>query len=220
MLLSHNKKFLFIAVHKTGSTSVRRLLSKYCEKKATSDKKSAYFYHAKASVVKDEFMMCQYDWNSYFKFAIVRNPWDRVVSAYFYRKKMTNKWKSNPPKDKFYKDVNDSFSYELANSENFKDWVQKFLINGDKEIVTHQYKYVTDENNKIILDFIGKIENIKSDIEFIFKKINLHDLTLPQMNQLNRGNYIQYYDQYTTDLISDYYSTDINLFNYSFDDGK
>ena len=58
--------------------------------------------------------MCQYDWNSYFKFAIVRNP-DRVVSAYFYRKKMTNKWKSNPPKDKFYKDVNDSFSYELAN---------------------------------------------------------------------------------------------------------
>ena len=105
------------------------------------------------------------------------------MSAYFYRKKMTNKWKTNPPKDKFYKDVNDSFSYELANSENFKDWVQKFLINGDKEIVTHQYKYVTDENNKIILDFIGKIENIKSDIEFIFKQINLHDLTLPQMNQ-------------------------------------
>ena len=142
------------------------------------------------------------------------------MSAYFYRKKMTNKWKSNPPKDKFYKDVNDSFSYELANSENFKDWVQKFLINGDKEIVTHQYKYVTDENNKIILDFIGKIENIKSDIEFIFKQINLHDLTLPQMNQSNRGNYIQYYDQYTIDLVSDYYSTDINLFNYSFDDGK
>ena len=70
------------------------------------------------------------------------------------------------------------------------------------------------------LDFIGKIENIKSDIEFIFKQINLHDLTLPQMNQSNRGNYIQYYDQYTIDLVSDYYSTDINLFNYSFDDGK
>ena len=220
MLLSHNKKFLFIAVHKTGSTSVRRLLSKYCETKATSDKKSAYFYHANASVVKDEFMMCQYDWNSYFKFAIVRNPWDRVVSAYFYRKKMANKWKTNPPKDKFYKDVNDSFSYELANSENFKDWVQKFLVNNDKEIVTHQYKYVTDENNNIIVDFIGKIENIKSDIDFIFKQINLNDLTLPQMNQSNRGNYIQYYDQYTTDLISDYYSTDINLFNYSFGDGK
>ena len=130
MLLSHDKKFLFVAVHKTGSTSIRRLLSKYTDVKASHDSKSPYFFHAAALSLKNEFVMNKWDWSSYFKFGFVRNPWERLVSAYFYRQKMVKKWKHIPPKNDFYHNVNEAFSHELGTTNNFKDWVQKFLVNG------------------------------------------------------------------------------------------
>jgi chondroitin 4-sulfotransferase 11 len=218
MLLSHDKKFLFVAVHKTGSTSIRRLLNKYTDVNASSQSKSPYFFHATASSLQSEFAMNQWDWSSYFKFAFVRNPWERLVSAYFYRQKMVKKWKETPPKNDFYNNVHEAFSHELGTTKNFKDWVKKFLVNGKHEIVMHQHKYLVDENKKLLMDFVGKLENINQDFDKIINKLNVDVKPLENKNKSNHRKYSTYYDEYTQMLVHDYYSVDINLFEYEFNE--
>ena len=218
MLLSHEHKFLYIAIHKTASTSVRRRLQKYSDVKVVTDSNSPYFFHATASSLVDEFAINKWSWSSYFKFAFVRNPWERLVSAYFYRQKMVKKWKQTPPKNDFYRDVNESFSHELGTTKNFKDWLQKYLINGKREIAMHQYKYIVDENQKLLIDFVGKLENINKDFNKIINKIGLDVKPLDNQNRSCHTDYTSYYDEYTQKLVEDYYSVDINLFEYEYNE--
>ena len=93
MLLSHKHKFIFIAVPKTGSTSVRSSLRKYSDyesnssKREVGHKKTSFLKnHSTLSVVKNYIDLKNMNFSDYKSFGFARNPWDREVSFFKYFK--------------------------------------------------------------------------------------------------------------------------------------
>ena len=73
MYIDHDKKLVFIHISRTGGSSIKTALNLH-------DKKYNEYYHLDSSYIPKE---CK----DYFKFAFVRNPFDRFVSLYHYRPK-------------------------------------------------------------------------------------------------------------------------------------
>lgn len=145
----------------------------------------------------------------YFKFTIVRNPWDRVVSAYYFLKKGGfNKWDKQ-----FYDD-------EIAKFTTFEAFVCEWLTVPENLTKHHHFRlqsdYIIDKYNKITLDFIGYLENIDQDFEYISKRIGV-TIPLPKSNASDRTVYTQYYNQTTRGIIAQTYKADIDLLGYNFD---
>lgn len=113
--------------------------------------------------------------NSLYKFCFVRNPYDRLFSAYTFLKEggINNQ------------DLEFSNSY-LQEYTSFDEFVLKGL--DKKEIMNWvhfkpQYTFVCDENDNIVMDFIGKMENLKADFNTVCKHLNIES----ELKQLNKG---------------------------------
>ncbi|ACH83979.1 MULTISPECIES: sulfotransferase family 2 domain-containing protein [Acidithiobacillus] len=77
MYFDQSKRLLFIHNPKTGGSSIRRILSLH-------DHGNARFIHVSTYELKD--CILQELWDQYFIFAMVRNPWQRIVSLYYYHR--------------------------------------------------------------------------------------------------------------------------------------
>ncbi|MDO6566328.1 sulfotransferase family 2 domain-containing protein [Alteromonas sp. 1_MG-2023] len=144
---------------------------------------------------------------NYFKFTFVRNPWDRVVSAYtFLQKGGMNKWD-----EKFYEE-------ELKKYKNFKDFVMNWL--NEENIQKHhhfkpQIDFIVDKYQRVSVDYIAYLENMEEDYNYIAKKLNI-ETPLEQLNQVSRSDYRSFYDDESKNVVQEIYKDDIFLLNYEF----
>lgn len=146
--------------------------------------------------------------NEYFKFTIVRNPWDRLVSAYFFLKSGG----LNHEDRRF-------FEKELSQFNSFDDFVINWLTVDNIKKYHHfkpQLHYISEANEKVNLDFIGRLENIHNDLNYICKRLNFNK-TLPLLNKSNHTNYKDYYNQKTIKIVQDVYGKDIDFLGYNFE---
>jgi len=104
MIISHKHKFIFLKVPKTASTSVEIFFEQFCDEndiigfRGSKEKKDRinpeWWNHMPAYLIKKK--IGNKIWDSYFKFCVIRNPWDFLVSLYFFRVKHNkldfNKW--------------------------------------------------------------------------------------------------------------------------------
>lgn len=147
----------------------------------------------------------------YFTFTFVRNPWDRLYSAYtFLRKGGMNESDA----DFALKNLNHLHSFE----EFIMNWLTDETIYSYYHFIP-QYKFITREDNpdKIVIDFVGRFENINDDFVYICKKLKIENTSLPHIN--NTSNSTSYKDVYTQQMIekvSNLYQKDIDLFAYKF----
>jgi len=104
----------------------------------------------------------------------------------------------------------------------FNSWVKKCY--GDEKVFfyyhrqiqfTDQLTWLKDEQNNIVVDFVGKFENIDNDFEYIRKKLNLNE-GLPHLNKTQKLCYQDQYNQETVAIIAKAFEADINFFNYTF----
>lgn len=149
------------------------------------------------------------EFNNYFKFSIVRNPWDRLVSAYFFLKAggfhdIDKKWYINNLSK--YQDF-DEFVLKWVNKSNIYKWIH-FIP---------QFEFVTI-NSKLNVDKIYHIENMDFAVNDLEKRLN-KSISLSHKNKTvsRKKDYRQYYTQKTKNIVEQVYSEDIQLFNYSFD---
>ncbi len=214
MLISHKHKFVFIAINKTATTSIHDALTNLSDIKSVGDTQSSYYFHATAKKIKKEFKKNNWDWNSYFKFSFVRNPWDRMVSAYFYRLKMVEKWNKKKPVDKHTIAVYEDFKVQLNSTNNFNEWLEKYI--NHKSVAFHQHKFLYEDEKKLV-NFVGKFENLSNDFDYAMTQIKCEHIKLPFLNKSNRKSHKKYYSEHTRKLVKNYYVKDINLFNYNYD---
>lgn len=152
----------------------------------------------------------QEDFNGYYKFAIVRNPWDRLFSAFnFLRKGGINKKDSNWARRNLshYKDF----------PEFVKKWVNQKSIKGFRHFIP-QYKFISDFNGKLLTNYIGYYEHLNEEFDFISNKLNIHSVLENYNSTFNsKKKYIDYYDEEMKDIVRKVYQRDIELFGYNFE---
>jgi len=199
MLVSEKNKFIFIHIQKTAGNSITEFL-----KNNIPDLKPILNKHDFAIQGKHKLGD---QWDDYFKFAFVRNPWDRLVSWY-------SMIKDKNQKNKFGK-------YVTENSSNFEEFIKNCTDiiqdnDGIKSAEFNQLDYLIDENGNIIVDFIGRFENLEEDFNKIIKKLNMPELKLPILNSSKHEDYKKYYNEETKKIIEKRFKKDIDFFKYKF----
>ena len=148
--------------------------------------------HAKAKQIRDYLGKNIYD--KYFKFSIVRNPYDLQVSLYHYIKQ-----------SKGHRD------YEVANKLSFKEFVRREISNK----ALRQSDFLNDEKGNMIVDYIGKIEELQQSMGDICNKIGIQQVDLGHKNKSDRkSNYMSYYDEELKEEVYEYFKEDFELFGY------
>ena len=83
-----------------------------------------------------------------------------------------------------------------------------------------QSKFIYDQHDALLVDFVGRFENLTEDFRKICSSIGLTGVELKHQNKSARGHYQEYYDLETRDLVARHWERDIDLFKYSFDDSQ
>ncbi len=153
-------------------------------------------------------------YNQYYRFSFVRNPWERMVSAFFFLKQGGRNVSDKKWGETVLKDVDSFEDFVLLMKENkqFKKTVLK------KDHFIPQYVFLENLSNKIDIDFIGKVENLQDDFKLLCKQLNIKETSLPHVNKSKHEQYAKYYSKKTKDIVASIYKKDISLFSYGFND--
>jgi len=211
VVISHSKKFLFVHIQKTAGRSFEAVL-----KENIPDLKSFMGTHDHALWAKEQL---EEQWSDYYKVAFVRNPWDRLVSWYTM---IQEKGRKTLYKRIFgMRKYNHLTQYVLSNSNSFEEFLYNCVdtiddIDGKKSILYNQLDYITDEDGSLIVDFVGRFENLNKDTDTVFKTLGLENVTLPHKNSSKHKNYRSYYSEETKKLVSQRFERDIEFFGYEF----
>lgn len=139
------------------------------------------------------------EYKNYFKFAFVRNPWDRVVSCYC-NKVLTQGHK------RFRECFGKGFDY-------FVDYIRKQnLHTADAHIRLQTALIPLDE-----VDFIGRLENFNEDLLYVMGMLGLQHVAIPHKNKSTHTHYSTYYNRKTRQIIAEKYRADIEAFGYQFE---
>ena len=142
--------------------------------------------HIPANVIRQYIL----DWDDYFSFTFVRNPYDRMVSFYKY-------WLSRK-----------------SNALKFEDFLENFLHKFKEH--RNQYNWVSLRGS-VIVTYIGRTENFDNDIRHIGRVIGI---TIPNnivSKNVNRtDDYHSYYTKRSIRLIQKYCAKDLDCFGYKF----
>ena len=173
-------KAIFIHIPKNAGNSIV---------KCFSWPEVSYFHpqHDTVYDIKKKFPELYQKWK---KFAVVRNPYDRMVSWYFFHKE-------NPEH---------LLEKERVNNISFNEWIKKnkFSHRGHKWLYKPQHTWVDDTVN------ILKFENLNNDINsFLNTK-----LELPRLTKTNREHYLLYYDKDSLNIVYNKYKEDFKKYNY------
>lgn len=221
MIISHKYKFIFVHIPKTAGMSIKNslinvlgdldiLTGPQLDLKRTQQisyvlKNQDINVSAHTSTSNATRQML--DGKEYFKFAFVRNPWDRLVSLYFYLKETSvyNIPCDNPP----------SFNqWILSDLDKFKDDMPLSVLLRHKK--RPQLEWITNQKGNISVDFIGKFENIKNDFNTFLDKCNIPHVPLLNENKTKHDHYTKYYTMESIKKVSNWYKKDISYFNYKF----
>lgn len=186
-MISDEYKCIFVHINKCGGTTIDHLFTG----KFQGHKKA--FDYKKLNPNK---------FNTYFKFAFVRNPWDRVVSFYHYQIKRG--WDFYP------------FKETIPFDEFVKNWLIS-MPNQTSLNVNPCYDWISDENDNLIIDFVGKIEKMQEDFDLICKKIGMEKQKLSCKNKSIHKHYTEYYNKETRDIVACRMEKDIKYFGYKFE---
>ncbi len=148
--------------------------------------------------------------NEYYKFTFVRNPWDRLLSAYNFLKKGG----MNHMDQEFCDDI-------LSSYDTFEQFVMEWVTHENVESWVHfipQYHYIYDGNMNLVVDFVGRFENFNDDFEKVRIKLGT-GIPLKHLNKTKDKKEKSYREAYTPKMaekVAEVYKEDIELFGYVF----
>lgn len=194
-ILDREKKLVYLNNPKVACTSIKKSMF--------GDLSDIHIYVMQYIVFKLNSEM-----DDYYKFTFVRNPYERLVSYY---------------EDKCVLHSDDTciscypLNFLLLNKE-FNQFIKNLCLIPNRLMETHfarQYELLYDKKGKCMVDFVGKIENIREEYEPIRLRFDL--LPLPHSNRvssLTGKNWMDYYTPLTATLVYWKYRKDFKTFGY------
>jgi hypothetical protein len=232
MISDPRYNFVFVGVPKAATSSMRaRLFRMGCADEWAQKSPLVEYPHAQHYTIREYRQILGDGLDSRFKFAFVRNPWDKVVSSFT---KECSNWRNKDMARDYALDPKEfqKWAMPLLNrSRRAPDrFTSKWLGRTPRLVATPQLDFLTDEHNNIAVDFIGRFENVESDFETVLTKLHqIYPLpprkfwALPKKN-VSRGidprwpkeHYSFYYDDETLEKVRKVYAKDIEHFGYTY----
>ncbi len=212
MRISHRYKFIFFANPKTGSSSVRTFLAPHSDVFSVKNyhyvnEDNPFYPHMTPAEARPFFEQFGWQFNAYYKFVFVRNPWARLVSAYEHIKRSTDEVPL------FRKWLFQIKPFENGGGGSDEERWRKYSTYS----IEH---FIKDDKGNILVDKVIKLEDIDKDFISFLKALGLpiHDQAKIMNKNLYHSSYEyqNYYDQDTTDYVANLYRYDIVHFGYSF----
>jgi hypothetical protein len=221
-LISHEHKVIFIHIPKTGGQSVEQMFVDdlgltWAERgphltlspnddPALGPERLAHLY-AEEYVSKG--YVTQKQWDSYLTFAVVRNPYERIVSEYFYRSKIYPAWQ-------FWRRSGKQF-WRYAGPEKFLAQADNDDFTDGARHVVPQARYVCDSQGKVIVDHIIYFEEMRPKVEALLKDVLKTPRGMPYRNKTKSGTTWQKKRVHKTyrPWIAERHAEDFDLFGYA-----
>lgn len=207
MIVSHAKQFIFFAVPKTGTHAVRELLSSH---KGPDDWEQQILFgeqflpipeiakiqHGHISAQQIAPHIEKAVWDNYFKFAFVRNPFDRFISVCFFLNRQNPRFAETP-----------------------LPWMKSAIAAPrfrQRILVQPQYLQLIDLQGNIAMDYVGRYEGLQDSVDEICGKVQIESKPLQKKNASEHQQYREYYDDELKSAVESFYKEDLKRFSYSF----
>lgn len=212
MLVSFSHKFIFVRLPKTAGTSLKSVLAPYCPyflppgatpeqlQKADDLKTFCKFkfkdlmWHSHAWEIRDALPPGVYE--DFFKFGVVRNPWDWLLSTYSFIAQL----KSHP-------------LHETVQPMSFEQYLHWRFETGNMNL----YKYVSDQQGECIVDHVARMETLSEEFPLLARRMGIRETGLPRLNKSKHRDYRAMYTDAMAELVAGYFAKDMELFGYDFD---
>lgn len=208
-MISHKYKCIFVHIPKTAGTSIEDVIwpeksdrteanlwmgfiDKYHNKYQTGG-----LQHLTAEQIRKE--VGEQFFQDYYKFAVIRNPWDRTVSQFVYMKERRDLRKF----------------IGMRKKTSFEEYLQ--LIRKKEHVQwKKQVDFLNDENDKLMVPNLIRFEELVKGVNELFQHLNIEAI-LPHKKKSVRSHYSEYYNTATKEMVAEIYRKDINAFNYRFE---
>lgn len=188
MICSDTHGFVFVANTKAASTSIHVALATYDSGKTITTKLEHHAKHARMNQISAEFP----ETKNYFKFGVIRNPLEWVVSWYTFRKLVSNK--------------NNTKNIE------FKDWLMNQSSTAYDScglgLAVSQIDILTSN-----LDYYMDFETLQQNFDIVCDKINIPRVIISHQNTSTHNHYTEYYDPESLHFVQSKFAEDFDLYN-------
>ena len=213
-VLSKSQNIFFLHIPKTAGASILSSMSRQFKTQEIPTTRSTKNWHSPYS----DCISFAPEIENYYKFTVIRNPWDRALSWFFFRKNILIEELPNVKNNQSLRIRNDlsSVEAELNAMQDFNEWLKQYYnIPWDYTwfSLSHSQSFWLGDGK---FDKIIRFENLKNDIKYI-PAISHVELTHKHKSKNSSVDKTSLYNQYSIDLIDDIYKQDIDQFDYRFE---
>ena len=196
MVASASRGFVFAHVPRTGGTSVEAALRPFGDADIAVNPGTGH-------ETLGDFLARTPALRGAFKFAFVRNPWDRAVSFYFHARQRLAPTLPQMQAVEGFEDMLQLMDRGVA-------WVADLLS------LRPQLRFLSGTDGALLPDFIGRFEQLEQDFAAACRRVDLVP-ALARRNASQRGAYAAYYSDWGRGFVASRYREDIHAFGYSFE---
>lgn len=205
MIVSFKKRFIFVAVPKTASQSIRHQLrqhldssdweqSVYSELRFFPVEELANLGHGHLTLNQIKPYLLPNMKANFFSFAFVRNPYDRLASFCT-----------------FFQEVKLSMARDPAGT--MKSVLTDLKLR-NHVLLAPQCHFICNDNDEFTVSFVGKYETLQNDFDHVCRKLNIPVSTLPEINRSKRSKIVESFDKELIEMVESIYHRDFELFGY------
>jgi hypothetical protein len=206
-MISHPHKCIFVHIPKCGGSSIEDVIWPVSERTEANlwmgfveSMQNKYqtggLQHLLARQIRQE--VGHETFANYFKFAFVRNPWDRAASQFSYT------MQSRPDLRQFA---------SIGENASFEEYLDR--IGRTKHVQWEkQVEFVHDETGQLLVDYVGRFESFERDVRDVLSRLGITTASIPHANRSDRARFPKYTTE-ARDRITEMYKADIAAFGYS-----
>lgn len=206
MIISGQHRFIFVAIPKTGTHAVRQALREHMgpqdmeqvglfvnRRMPIPDLAKIGHGHLSLQQVRPYFR--PEDFDGFFKFAFVRNPFDRFISYCAFMTREHRQFEQNP-----------------------QSVMRHFIDNPAWQHILFQpqHGFVCGADGQLLTDYLGRVEEMQQSYDEAARRIGIPSRSLERVNASSRRDYRDYYDQALINGVAKLYARDLDLFGYEF----
>ena len=207
MIVSFENKFIFAAVPKTGTHAIRQALRPHLGprdieqvglfvQKQFPIAELARIGHGHITLQQLRSHLPAEQFDSFFKFAFVRNPFDRFVSYCAFMTRGEGQFLAEPHR---------VMSHFIRNPP----WQHILFV--------PQHVFITGPNGELLADFVGRAERMQRWYDEVAQRIGVPTAQLETVNASERRDFRDYYTPPLIDAVARLYARDLQIFGYEFD---